>query len=216
MFDKTEVNASLIFRELGELKHVILLPGEEVTFGRDVNNDIRLALFPLQDIIFQLATADISRHHFVIRHQEGGYTIQDMKSTNGTSVDCIAVLKKERPLKDGQIIDIGGVLDLRVSLKGEQLRLDRITNTSQESYVFFRKEMVIGSAPDSVLAFFHPDVVLNHIKIRYENKRYALSKIDQENRVTVNGKPLEGETWMEDKMHINLGTFEILFKLQQD
>lgn len=211
------VNASLIFRDHDELKHILLLPGEEVRFGRDQNNDIRLALFPLQDIVFQLATADISRQHFAIQRKDDKYLIQDMGSTNGTSVNCIAVLKKERWLQDQEIIDVGGVLDIKVAIKNGVLQLSRITNTPQEAYWLFKEQISIGKADDNVLVLVHPAVCHHHAHICYRDKKYTIAKVDVEGPVAVNGVPVpEGRNLeLENETHITLGGLDILFKLQE-
>jgi pSer/pThr/pTyr-binding forkhead associated (FHA) protein len=214
MGELSVINASLMIRALNEIKHILLLPGERIKFGRDHSNDIRLALFPLQDTVFQVATADISRQHFIVRRRENGYTIQDMGSTNGTSVNCIAVLKKEKLLYNGEIIDIGGVLDFKVILKDKVLHLQRITNTPQESYLLFPEEITIGSSEENAVMLTTPGVAAHHARIRYRDYRYTISNVDTEGIIIVNGIPLEKQEWvLEDESHITLGETEVLFKL---
>ena len=58
ILNMTVLNASLTFKKGNDIQHIILLPGKRVTFGRDNSNDIKLALFPLDDVVLQWATAD--------------------------------------------------------------------------------------------------------------------------------------------------------------
>lgn len=212
------INSSLIFRYQQQIKHIVLLPGEEVKFGRDSSNDIKLALFPLHEVVYQLATADISRQHFVIRRKKDKYTIQDLGSTNGTSVNCIAVIKQEQCLQHQQTIDIGGVLELKVFLNNGAMWLKRITNTPQESYLLFADEISIGSDDSSVLML--PDNGLNNCQacIRYQDKRYAISKLNEQGKLLVDNVAIEKmqEYWLGNETHITLGDIDILFKIQQD
>ncbi len=210
------MNASLIFRDRDELKHILLLPGDEVRFGREQNNDIRLALFPLQDIVYQLATADISRQHFAIRRKDGQYLIQDLGSTNGTSVNCIAVLKKEHWLQDQEIIDVGGVLDLKVTIKERVLQLSRLTNTPQEAYWLFTDDITIGKAEENILVLAHGAVCHYHARIHYQQKKYTIIRSNAEGSVAVNGVPVpeERNLELENETHITLGGLDLLFKLQ--
>lgn len=216
MTAKSVINASLVFRDANQLRHMILLPGNEVNFGRDHLNDIQLALFPQQEMVFQLATADISRQHFIIRREEQGYVILDLGSTNGTSVDCVAILKKPRVLKDQEVIDIGGVLDLQVTLRGKILQLQRMTNTPQEAYVLFTGEVTIGSAPDNCIVVTNADVMPYHAKIQYQSKLYTIAPVDQQSKIKVNDTELQPTDTQAlcDQSHIWFGTTEILFRLQ--
>ena len=70
------------------------LDGPVVSIGRLASNDILL-----EDPF-------VSRHHSVIRNQDGQYAIEDMKSANGTYVDGERV--DACLLKEGSIIQIGG------------------------------------------------------------------------------------------------------------
>lgn len=210
-------NASLIYRESEELKHVILLPGEKVKFGRDHVNDIRLALYPIQELVFQLATTDISRQHFVVSRKNENYTIRDMDSTNGTSVDCIAVIDKETPLTNGQIVDVGGVLDLRVDVRDKALSLRRVTNTPQESYLLFSDSITLGCSPDDVLTIKGANVSPQHGRIGYHGSTYSISRFNDSATILVNSIPLSpGEQHvLKSETHIAIGEVDILFKLHK-
>lgn len=91
------MNASVTFKDYNnKIKHIILLPHEIVSFGRDCQNDITLTLSPVENNVFRVATTDISRRHFIIKRKADCFTIKDCNSTNGTSLNCIALINKEK------------------------------------------------------------------------------------------------------------------------
>ena len=69
------------------------LDGPVLSIGRLVSNDI------------YLEDPFVSRHHSVIRNQDGQYLIEDVNSANGTYVDGQRV--DAGPIKEGSIIQIG-------------------------------------------------------------------------------------------------------------
>lgn len=172
------MNSSLTLKYKKQILYILLVPKEKITFGRDNTNDVRLALFPLEEYLFQTATADISRRHFMIARTNEGYTIQDIGSTNGTSIDCIALLSKERKLLDGHTIDVGGVLDLKVAQRGKALWLRRITNTPQESYLLFPEEITLGKATGNTLVIPDDFIQNEHAKISYDGSSYWLDVLE--------------------------------------
>lgn len=80
---------------------------ESLTIGRDINNHI------------VINDPEISRKHARISLQSGGYVIEDMGSTNGTSVNDHRLLGPHM-LKHGEIIALGD----NVVLAFEELRFD--------------------------------------------------------------------------------------------
>jgi len=85
--------------------HVVDLPGsgEELIIGRNVQD-------------FLAERARISRHHFKLVSSDGEWELVDNQSSNGTYVNGRRV-EGSCPLKDGDVIDAGGVLFM-VNLPG--------------------------------------------------------------------------------------------------
>lgn len=210
-------NSLLVIRFQGTINHIWLLPEAPVSFGRDKNNDVKLALFPLDEVTFQWATADISRKHFVIEQNEGKYFIEDHSSTNGTSVDCIALHGQKIQLKQDQVIDVGGVLDLKVHLRENSLWLHRITNMREESYLLFNKEITIGKSLDSTIFFENSSLSPCHLCLTYKDGFYYISKQDQEAKVMMNTIPLElsSPRILNSGDQITIGEIDIAFKPQR-
>jgi len=75
--------------------------GEKTYIGRDLGNDI------------VIDDPEVSRRHACIVRQAGGYSIEDMGSTNGTFVNGVRITGltgKSQPLRDGDIIGLGQVI----------------------------------------------------------------------------------------------------------
>lgn len=89
-------HASLLIQEPdGSLREAPLL-GERIVLGRD----------PSCDIV--IAGRLISRQHAAIRRRGTSYTLEDLGSRNGTSING-EMLAGPRALHDGDQIDLGGI-----------------------------------------------------------------------------------------------------------
>ncbi|WP_372367201.1 FHA domain-containing protein [Candidatus Uabimicrobium sp. HlEnr_7] len=206
-------NAYLRFKKQNISHKILLLPGSTVEFGRDKSNDVKLALYPLEEISFQWATTDISRKHFVIERKNSQYTIKDDGSTNGTSVDCLAVLNRERSLDDKQILDVGGVLDLEISMRKNNMLLKRIGNTPQESYFLFYEDFTVGTSPESCI--FIEKSVRNQATITYKNDQYFIKPSEENSNIYVNDKLIEykKETPLNQEAKISMTNNNVFFEI---
>lgn len=182
--------ALLTFGHRNNVQHILLISGDEITFGRDASNDVRLFLAPLEEPLFQTATADISRQHFKIRRRGTSYTIQDLSSTNGTSLNCIGLVSNEQLLQNNQIIDVGGVLEMKIHIRNNNLWLRRLTNLPQDSYLLVALEGVtLGNQPDCslMIATEYQDVF--RASIQYNNTNWLVVN-QSETPIMVDQKPL--------------------------
>ncbi len=185
------MNASLTLKYKKQGLHIILLPEDRVSFGRDQTNDVRLALFPLEEYALQSATADISRKHFEIHRKEDEYWIKDVGSTNGTSLNCIALLSKEKPLLPNQTIDVGGVLELKVIIKNGILWLHRLNNIPQESYLLFPQEISIGNTVENTLCLTEESLREYQAKIFYKREDSSYWIQSQSGKIIIEDQILE-------------------------
>ncbi len=89
------------------------LDQEEVTIGRGLGNHL------------VLNDSSVSRNHARVYLEEGRFVLQDLDSTNGTTVN--GALIERRRLQSGDIISVGEVTTLYVEYSTELLRkaLDR-------------------------------------------------------------------------------------------
>jgi pSer/pThr/pTyr-binding forkhead associated (FHA) protein len=75
---------------------IIELVERNITLGRDLSNDI------------VIGDSEVSRNHARLIWQDDGYTIQDLKSTNGTWVNGNSAMRASR-LTSGDMVAVGKV-----------------------------------------------------------------------------------------------------------
>jgi pSer/pThr/pTyr-binding forkhead associated (FHA) protein len=101
------MDEKLIFQTGTQQGKEILLSGDEVTIGRDPENSV-----VVEDV-------QISRHHLRIYQDKQNWLIEDLKSTNGTTVNGKS-LKKAQKLKHGDLVTMGEDSTFEVVLKAEK------------------------------------------------------------------------------------------------
>ena len=89
----------LVLVENAHIQAAYLLQSREITIGRSIGNDI------------VIQKTDISREHVRLVWQQGGYTIEDMKSRNGTFVNSVGVTQPIA-LNHSDIIRLGSATQL--------------------------------------------------------------------------------------------------------
>ena len=89
----------LIMRNGPTPDRVIELTRDVITFGRDVGNDV-----VINDV-------EISRHHARLTRQGYGYVLEDLGSTNGSSVNGRRITTAQ-PLHGGDLIGFGETVTL--------------------------------------------------------------------------------------------------------
>lgn len=89
----------LIVRRGPQPNQTYELTKDRVTLGRDITNDITIN------------DPEVSRHHMQLIRGAGGYTIEDLGSTNGTFVNGQR-LTSPRPLRPGDMIGLGETVTL--------------------------------------------------------------------------------------------------------
>jgi pSer/pThr/pTyr-binding forkhead associated (FHA) protein len=89
--------------------------------GRQPFEGIRLGRGPENDLVVDDGT--LSRTHLVLREQAGAWTVEDLRSSNGTQVDGALVNGAPVPLEPGAQIEAGSVRLTFYDAKGLYLRL---------------------------------------------------------------------------------------------
>lgn len=89
--------------------------------GRESADGVRVGRGPDNDLVVDDGT--LSRTHLVLRAAAAGWTLQDLRSSNGTRVDGAPVAAEPVPLAPGASIEAGSVRLTFYDARGLYLRL---------------------------------------------------------------------------------------------
>jgi hypothetical protein len=89
--------------------------------GRARSDGVRLGRGPENDMVVDDGT--LSRMHLLLRVEGGRWTVEDLRSSNGTKVDGMPLDGKAVPIESGSRIDAGTVRLTFYDSKGLYLRL---------------------------------------------------------------------------------------------
>jgi pSer/pThr/pTyr-binding forkhead associated (FHA) protein len=104
MTQESFMDEKLIFQTESQSGKEVELSGDEITIGRDPENSV-----VVDDV-------QISRHHVRIFRDKQNWLIEDLNSTNGTTVNNKA-LKKAQKLKHGDLVTMGEDSKFKVVLE---------------------------------------------------------------------------------------------------
>ncbi|MCY4465735.1 MAG: FHA domain-containing protein [Chloroflexi bacterium] len=196
----------------GDTLERALREGDSISIGRSVDNDI------------QLQEAHISRIHAIIACHDGGFSIDDVGSANGSFVNGNQIYGKHA-------LNIGDEVHLFVSafkllgtddaaedaarlvsqVAGDRASL-RIVRGPQAGQVFalLKDELYVGrSMPNTnwEIALQDPTVSRPHAFMVREDSRWKLFDLGSINGTAVNGEPIIGgkAKWLEDGDRIAFG-----------
>ncbi len=94
---------ALVFRRPGSTAAECVAIGNGVTIGRGEGCEVRFD-----------GRHELSRRHFAVRLEHGGFVVEEAGSSNGTTVEGVAQKLGRRELRDGDLIRAGGVVFLFV------------------------------------------------------------------------------------------------------
>ena len=212
--DRRKALARLVWLDpfSGDMREQALHDGDSLSIGRSADNDIRLP------------EAHISRVHAIIACQDGGFTIDDVGSANGSFVNGIQIYGKHA-LKIGDEVHLfvsalkllgndeaaEDVVALVSKITGDRASV-RIVRGPQAGQVFalLKDEIYVGrSMPNAnwEIALQDPTVSRPHAFMVQEGLRWKLFDLGSVNGTAVNGEPIIGgkAKWLEDGDRITFG-----------
>ncbi|MGC9027834.1 MAG: zinc-ribbon domain-containing protein [bacterium] len=201
----------------------------QIMVGRDRKNDIVLRLLPYKgeapDVEENIEkTRHISRVHFMITSDASGIWITNY-SMNGTLWNDELITKGDKlQILDDGIISIKGVIDLKCSFigrKGEEadgLLIQRVNNLTEEGYVLFYKELLIGGEDGLNIGDYKTNK--NSARIVCNGKRYMLECangeiiINDDTKLTPHDKPYELPQTSSEPLSSRFGDVLIEFRMR--
>lgn len=126
----------------GFMKAAVLaedLKGLEVNYNFNSGDSFLLGRHPSSAIHFSDTT--VSGQHLWVFHRNGAWYVEDLGSSNGTRLNHESVIpKKSVAIKDGDTIQIGREIQIRISIDGNDLSLKKVTSeNSQLVEVYFKR-----------------------------------------------------------------------------
>lgn len=97
----------LVVRRGPQPNQVYELNKDIITIGRDITNDI------------VINDPEVSRHHMRLTRGAGGFTLEDLGSTNGTFINGQR-LTGAKPLNNGDMVGLGETVTLAYEMVGAQ------------------------------------------------------------------------------------------------
>lgn len=159
----------------------------EVKFGRSVENDLVLQLFPVNPKNDR-ATRMISSQHGKFEYRNGVWRLID-NSTNGTRINGEYFRNGSRILQDGNKITIADVLELEFTRTTNHAKMRRLNNLAdEETYLFITEAITLGS--DQSNAMVIDDTSDFHATIFHEDGEFWVKDFGSETGTFVNGDKL--------------------------
>ena len=133
---------------------VRVISGDSISFGRHSGQDVCLRIHPTSNEENARLTSRISGSHFRLNYDTGSIIIEDLNSTNGTSVeDQRLQSESRRKLLHQERIQVADALELSVQMypsaeehgKVECCLISRVNNLPMKSYLWLIDHAEIGS-----------------------------------------------------------------------
>lgn len=170
--EKSKASFLVVIAHTQPLPSVYPLDGEIIEVGRGTTNNV---------IIVE---AEISRSHLRLTMSRQGYIIEDLGSTNGTSLNGI-LLKEAQLLHDGDVIRIGTSIIMRftnnpqmfmskkqTALLGENAESKEPTKNKRTLSTAAPSMQDIPSTPSEVGTGIEPGALIDHVLLTYARSQW--------------------------------------------
>ncbi len=169
-----------------------VFPGPLVRLGRDPGGGLVLRAFPRPGdtpALTRERSLDLSRHHATIHEAEGGLLLRLEPTAEGTKLDGESIERGRAVLlRDRFLLELSRAVVLRGTTfredrrPGERappgaLRLERIGDGCDDTYVILFRGATIGSGPDDAIRVMGPGVVAKHARLALGARGLDLSSL---------------------------------------
>lgn len=208
---KNAEHPRILVRE-GASERTINLTQQPITIGRDPGADVQIGLPNTQNPV---GLPDISRHHARICPDNGGYSIEDLGSRNGTHLRGRQIPPNVPvPMQNGDIIRIGDIYGNSVSLT--YLESKNVTDAISTAFnvdmamISSLPVATIGRDPQSSIPLNSPIVSWKHAQFVRTPSGHTLEDMASTNGTFVNGKRIKSVSLkMGDA--IQIGPFKMVY-----
>jgi ABC transport system ATP-binding/permease protein len=190
------------------------IAGDTVTIGRAPDNDIILG------------DANISRHHAKIRWQGDRYFLVDLGSSDGTTLNRVALLPHiPQPLEKGDTFEIGRVC-LRFCVADSQsshlevpdnVTMMGVPDTLVVAHLDLRDRtrLTLGRDPQNDTTIQHPSVSRFHAAIDRSSGSFILQDLNSTNGTFVNGKAIDKPRVLRVGDNIRIGPCRFILNVDE-
>jgi ABC-type multidrug transport system ATPase subunit/predicted component of type VI protein secretion system len=170
---------------------------------------LRIGRLPDNDIVVD--NPYVSRHHAELEKRGPDYfLIPSTTISNTLLVDGQPVMEPVR-LRSGARIRIGGYAPSEIALLDFVVPSPAGEHASQQIIQFGEKQlMTIGRDKDNTLVLSSPSVSRFHTEIEKVGQRYRVRDLRSSNGTFVNGKRIDGETWVHPSDAIQIGPYRFM------
>ena len=163
-----------------------------ITIGRDDDNDVQLH-YPV-----------VSSHHARIVFTDGQAILEDLGSTNGTSLAVPGKRISRAPIGPADVVYFGSVRLPAARLLEGRLNLGA---AARESVAFAGDQMVFGRMPGCDKVLDNPSVSGRHARLSRAPGGFLVEDLGSTNGTFVNGKRVSGSARLGPGDVVALGTY---------
>jgi ABC-type multidrug transport system ATPase subunit/pSer/pThr/pTyr-binding forkhead associated (FHA) protein len=189
----------LIINEPGQDPKIHVLTAEQVSIGRQEDNDI------------VLTNRFVSRSHAKVEKRGRDYYVVPSPTTSNTLILNGQPVMEPTQLHHGDKIRIGGYAPGEVVTLNYMSPQEEAEIAAQQAIKFTENQiMKIGRHPDNDIVLPAPTVSLYHAEVEKIGQRYRLRDLRSSNGVFVNGKVVSGEVWVQPGDIIQIGSYRFV------
>lgn len=168
----------------------------QIRIGRDASNDLVLE-YPM-----------VSGRHALLTIAEGQAILEDLNSTNGTSINTPGNTIHRHPISPGDVVFFGS---LRVPATKLLAAHPKIGSQADEVFPFTGNEMIFGRSPECDQVLDYPMVSGRHARVFRLGPQLMVEDLQSANGTFVNGSRIHRATPINPGDSIGLGSYT--FKL---
>jgi len=185
---------------------VVLSPGQEPKIYNLTAPRLRIGRLPDNDIVID--NRYVSRYHAELEKRGPDYYLTPSPNYSNSLLLNSQPVMESTQLHHGDKIRIGGFAPGEVVLLDYLLPIGQAEIAAQQTIKFIENNvMTIGRDKDNKIFLPVPSVSRFHAEVENVGQRYRVRDLHSSNGTFVNGKRVEGETWVHPGDAIQIGPY---------